>query len=129
MLDYRSKPLYEKQDRGYDTPCWVWQWSLGGGGYGQAMVGRTLVRAHREFYEAVVGPIPPGHDIHHRCRVRACINPDHLEPLSRKDHRNGHAPEACRLGHPLVRVGVNLRCRVCDAANAREYRRRKREAA
>jgi hypothetical protein len=53
------------------------------GGYGWAGSGR----AHRVAWERLVGPIPPGHDLHHLCGVKLCVNPDHLEPRLAGKHR------------------------------------------
>ncbi|MFF9577324.1 HNH endonuclease signature motif containing protein [Streptomyces rubiginosohelvolus] len=38
--------------------------------------------AHRVSYEASVGPIPAGYHIDHLCRVRDCVNPEHLEAVT-----------------------------------------------
>lgn len=38
--------------------------------------------AHRIAYERVYGPIPDGKVIDHTCGQRACVNPEHLEPVS-----------------------------------------------
>jgi hypothetical protein len=46
--------------------------------------------AHRWFYETLVGPIPEGFHLHHECRTEACVNPDHLTPLSPADHKLQH---------------------------------------
>lgn len=66
------------------TPCWVWQRALTQG-YGKiAQPGYHSPRnAHCVYYERYVGPIPKGLDLDHLCRVRACVNPAHLEPVSR----------------------------------------------
>lgn len=70
------------------------------------------VLAHRLFYEAFVGPIPEGRDLDHvrarGCRSRACVNPEHLEPVDRAENlRRGdvpnqirHARGTCDKGHP-----------------------------
>lgn len=63
--------------------CWIYQGHINRAtGYGS--VGRTL--AHRRAYEEAGGVIPEGKEIDHLCRVRACINPDHLEPVTRKEN-------------------------------------------
>ncbi len=70
---------YTVEERGFGTPCWVWRRKLDSGGYGQDAANRM---AHRIHYERLVGPIPEGMQLDHLCRVRACINPDHLEPVT-----------------------------------------------
>lgn len=44
--------------------------------------GSTMKLAHRVYYESRVGDIPCDRQLHHRCEVRACVNPDHLEPVT-----------------------------------------------
>jgi hypothetical protein len=88
----RSGPRYLPADRGYETACWVWQWRIGPDGYGVVHVRRSPRQAHRVIYESHVGPIPAGLDLDHLCRVRACVNPAHLEPVTRAENiRRGTA--------------------------------------
>jgi DNA-binding transcriptional regulator YiaG len=68
------------------TPCWIWTGSLNAKGYGRCFGGM----AHRRYYEEYIGPVPEGRTIDHLCRVRNCVNPEHLEAVS-------HA-ENCRRG-------------------------------
>lgn len=70
------------EDHGYVTPCQVWQRSLTRHGYGRVTVNRKVVLAHRAFYEQAHGAIPSGLDLDHLCRVPACVNPAHLEPVT-----------------------------------------------
>jgi hypothetical protein len=70
---------YKVEDRGYKTPCWIWQRALGKDGYGIMGGGATSTRVHRHYYEQKYGKIPKGFEPDHLCRVPACINPDHLE--------------------------------------------------
>lgn len=67
--------------------CWLWRGGLGTGGYGSHATAGTV---HRFVYETLVGPIPDGHVLHHRCHVRACVNPEHLEPLTLSEHTAHH---------------------------------------
>jgi len=73
---------YEVQERGHSTPCWVWQGYVGAHGYGYT--GTEL--AHRYFYERYVGPIPKDLILHHACSVKTCVNPDHLDPVSKREN-------------------------------------------
>jgi DNA-binding XRE family transcriptional regulator len=75
----RTPNDYEVRDCGYETPCWVWLRNINEKGYGK--IG-WKTRAHRAYYERFVGPIPEGMMLDHLCRIRACVNPDHLEPVT-----------------------------------------------
>lgn len=69
------------EDRGYRTPCHIWQRSLKSG-YAQVQrSGRTLNVA-RLRWEERHGPMPPGTIPDHLCRIPACVNPDHVEPVT-----------------------------------------------
>lgn len=46
--------------------------------------------AHRFFYETLVGPIDEGLELHHRCEVKSCVNPNHLVPLTHDEHIGVH---------------------------------------
>lgn len=71
---------FMEEDRGYETPCWIWQRAINKRwGYG-INSGR---RAHIVEWERVNGNVPDGLDLDHLCRVRSCVNPAHLEPVSR----------------------------------------------
>lgn len=65
--------------------CWPWIAHLAWNGYGEFRVSQhCLVKAHRYAYILLVGPVPAGLDLDHLCRNRACCNPGHLEPVSRR---------------------------------------------
>lgn len=132
--------LVSAQDR-VPGRCWVWDRPTRKG-YGHVSRRRySSCLAHRAAYELLVGPIPAGLQIDHLCRVRACINPRHLEPVTNLENslRSDRATRShCIRGHALV--GANLivkkpgsrgrrRCRICYYAAIRrcDERRRARE--
>ena len=90
---YVSPPVVE--DRGYESPCWIWQGSLGTNGYAKICRGGKTHSGHRWMYERHRGPIPAALVIDHLCRVRSCVNPDHLEPVTNAENlRRGAAAAA-----------------------------------
>jgi hypothetical protein len=128
-----------------ENGCWIWQRFITPYGYGQTAIptyGPTFrmrtVHAHRVSYEAFVGPIPEGLVIDHLCRVRACSNPAHLEPVtSRENLMRGETLAAanvikthCPQGHAYT--AGNLRgnrsgrsCRECHKAYMASYNYRR----
>jgi hypothetical protein len=130
-LEERLLSHIDKTDGG----CWLWTASTYFGGYGQINVGNRQIRGvHRVAYELWVGPIPDGLHIDHLCRVRLCVNPDHLEAVTqRENNRRSLSPTAlnaakthCPQGHPYVdgNLAVDKRgfrhCRTCNRANCKE---------
>jgi len=73
---------YVVEDRGHDTPCWVWQGRPGTNGYGKSSVDGRSTSAHRVVFEQVRGPIPEGMVLDHLCEVRLCVNPEHLDLIT-----------------------------------------------
>lgn len=77
--------------------CWEWQGALDKGGYGAFFYGKGMAKAHRVSYALFVGPIPEGLFIDHTCHNRACVNPEHLRPVTNKqnlEHRRGANPNS-----------------------------------
>lgn len=74
---------YVVEDRGYTTPCWIWQQAIHKQtGYGLSSAHGVNIWAHRMMYERHHGAVPADMHLDHLCRVRACCNPDHLEPVT-----------------------------------------------
>ena len=66
-----------------NSGCWLYLGPLQPDGYGGITFNGKTCRAHRVSYTIFKGEIPPGLELDHLCRVRCCVNPDHLEPVSR----------------------------------------------
>lgn len=95
---YQTRPSHKKipvKDRllskiKKSNGCWVWQGAVVDENadylYGQMKVNGVPRRVHRLSYVEHKGKIPPDYDVHHSCRNTLCINPNHLEALSRPEH-------------------------------------------
>lgn len=118
-----------------DTGCWNWTGSCQPNGYGRSSVGSTKWLAHRLVYTLLVGEIPCGLDLDHLCRNRRCVNPEHLEPVTRKINllRGERANRThCPQGH-LIDGWDRLRevrvCRRCHSQRANRVRNQRRAEA
>jgi len=105
--------------------CWLWTAGLNGGGYGKytdTETWKTYI-AHRYAWEKLVGPIPDGLDLDHRCHVRRCVNPAHLRPVTTKqngENRSG-APSNSRTGIRGVALTKSGRYKVSAGHNGARY--------
>jgi hypothetical protein len=81
-----NKSLLERFEEKYipepNSGCWLWEGTLIPGGYGQIWDGDSMRNAHVVSYELFKGPVPEGLAIDHLCRLRCCVNPDHLEAVT-----------------------------------------------
>lgn len=115
--------------------------SISRNGYGlvRLVSGGPRKIAHRVAYETFVGPIPTDLELDHLCRVRRCVNPEHLEPVTHQENiRRATGPIAanaakthCDHGHPFSTENTRIRpdgARVClSCARASDAARRQRE--
>lgn len=103
--------------------CWLWTSRLGRDGYGTMWTSAGPRDAHRETYRMLVGEPPEGKVLDHLCRRRACVRPEHLEPIkgSENDLRRRWAVRCrrttCPNGHSLATCITTPEggrcCRVC----------------
>lgn len=116
------------------TGCWIWQRSKVKG-YGQMAVKRKPCLAHRWYYEQKHGPLN-GQHLDHLCRTPACVNPDHLEPVTiRENTRRGDsalltpaqvreirdAPRGYGTGRALARKYGVTNATISDIRNRRTW--------
>lgn len=124
----------------WDCGCWVWTKAKfarsNHGMFGYNALGKNFTHyVHRWVYEHLIGPVPEGLVLDHLCRVEACCNPDHLEPVSNAENiRRGIGPDgglrrhqrACKRGHRFSPENTYVsklgwrHCKVC----ARDRHRR-----
>lgn len=80
----RKPPLERFMSRVEKTDsCWFWVGHKNSDGYGVfSLAKRKAVVAHRWIFSELVEPIKAGNEIDHRCFVRNCVNPEHLEQVS-----------------------------------------------
>jgi hypothetical protein len=76
-----SKERFWEKVNKTDT-CWLWIAATGRFGYGQFWSKNKMVSVHRFSYELCKGKIPKGMVLDHLCRVRHCVNPEHLEVVT-----------------------------------------------
>ena len=78
-LTYEER--FEQKFKVDENGCWIWTAHINACGYGLFRYEGAMQLAHRVSYMLNVGAIPDGKEIDHRCRVRECVNPEHLEPV------------------------------------------------
>lgn len=125
--------------------CWLWTASLNHKGYGQfqsSTFGRPML-AHRFSYLMFAGAILPGLVLDHTCEIKACVNPEHLEPVTNRENlkrgkvgqknaEHHRAKTHCRKGHEYTesntshwdrksRGVLTRRCNVCYAGQQERF--------
>ncbi len=139
----KSRPLHKRlwEKANKTETCWLWTAYINKFGYG--VIGtydKKTALAHRVSFELTKGPIPEGLEINHLCEVKNCINPDHLEAITRAEHilktdfQGGKYQKNkthCVNGHSFQETDVYItkeghrKCRACGrAADKRRSPRR-----
>ncbi len=119
-----------------ESGCWLWTGGLVRHGYGAFHLQKNRkVHAHRFAYQLWKGPLDRTMDVDHLCKVKCCVNPDHLEMVTHRENvLRGNARAAhqarqthCKNGHPLNGNNLIMRglyrrnCRTCGNAARLAY--------
>ncbi len=120
--------IENKIERITESGCWIWTGSLTNNGYGRVSVSRKIVVAHKISYLIYRGDIPKGLTLDHLCRVRCCVNPWHLEPVTMRENimrgesfaSKNAKKEFCPAGHQYS--GENLAIQVSGGRKGRYCR-------
>lgn len=112
--------------------CWLWTGWINDNGYGEIISFGKKIRAHRAMYQLVVGLIPEELVLDHLCRVRHCVNPEHLEAVTHQQNilrgvgaTAVHAKKThCIHGHEFSEANTIHRkrgrgCRTCQRQGKR----------
>jgi len=132
--------IASKINFGVEGDCWTWAASHNPAGYGLVRFDGKTCRAHRVVYTLLIGPIPVGLELDHRCRNHACVNPSHLEPVTGSENvlrgLKGYALRTlCRSGRHDITDPENIyvkpstgnrKCLTCQRESARLATRRYR---
>lgn len=128
-MDDRNKLYILKRiNKETNSDCWLWVGPINKTtGYGTACcringIQKTRL-VHRFSYEVFKGLIPDGLVVDHLCKIKTCVNPDHLEAVTQKENlrRAGWGlnkdKERCPRGHPYDKTDGNHRyCSICKSA-------------
>ena len=123
--------FWGKVDRRDEDGCWLWTGYRHPQGYGKFRLDGRPHNAHRVAYELSVGPVQEGLELDHLCRNRACVRPDHLEPVTHRENMQRSAAQRthCPQGHPWSEANTYTgrgyrECRACNREKMRAARKR-----
>lgn len=119
------------------TGCWNWTAGLNGKGYAYFWLNGGTRQAYKVAYVWKYGLVPKGLDLDHVCLNKKCVNPDHLEAVTRKEHTHRGSTLAainfrktrCLRGHPFTKENTFIKpsgarvCRTCQVILYRKYKK------
>lgn len=143
--DKRLPQRFWSKVRVAENGCWEWIAYIRPHGYGMFGWHYKAARAHVLSYQMLIGAVPTGMELDHlchnadasctggnSCRHRRCVNPGHLEPVTRRQNLNRSSltipshhriKTHCPKGHPYDETNTAIykgsrNCRVCHRAES-----------
>ncbi len=122
-----------------ETGCWEWIGYIDRGGYARLNINYVSENAHRVLYTLIKGNIPSGLTIDHLCKIRHCINPEHLEPVTLRENIRRGTPHNriktyCVHGHKFTfkntytnKLTGKRTCRTCQREYQYEWQHGRRQ--
>lgn len=121
------------------STCWPWHRYTDADGYGMVTWDGAKKAAHVVIWSMLHGDLPSGIELDHLCRNPGCVNPSHLEPVTKAENirrglarwaqqeRRQHRVTACTRGHAYTpentyenpRTGKRA-CQTCRRERQRE---------
>jgi hypothetical protein len=80
LINFWENTIYEFNG---EWDCIVWNGQITCNGYGAYIPILSSKSVHQIAYKLTFGDIPEGLELDHLCRNRACVNPYHLEPVTK----------------------------------------------
>lgn len=112
---------YLNQCTTFTNGCIVWLGPVDGAGYGHSRLNKIRKRVHIIIWELTTGKkVPYGHELHHKCNLKPCCNFEHLELLTKREHRRitNLKIKNCPQGHEYNEENTylhngNRQCKIC----------------
>lgn len=137
LLITTEERIYQRVTMVPMAGCWLWLLHCNSDGYGTIKINGINRHAHIVAFEHFRGPVPEGLELDHVCRVRCCVNPWHLEPVTHIENvRRGVSgivsrdrelsKTHCPHGHEYsientYRYKNRRKCSLCRTTQKRKY--------
>lgn len=137
--------LFESNIKKSNSGCWDWIGPMDINGYGRFYFEKERKSAHRVslyLYKNININPKKGYECDHLCRNRRCVNPDHLEEVTKKENlkrgewfiyinsrkthcKNGHIFNKENTYEKKNKFGnIQRECRICRSEYRKLYKER-----
>jgi hypothetical protein len=135
MMDVKAFDRFIDKVALDDGDCWLWLAAKDGKGYARFWYVDRMMPGHRLSYEHFIGSVPDGLELDHLCRIRDCVNPWHLEPVTHQENlkrgiNQNIIKTHCPKGHKYTsentrRARTRPQSRICRECQRYENRKQR----